>query len=264
MFDYVGLAVNVKRGCGATYKVWVEAPDFKSLSKVKQHKLITESFFCALFQDSNLVRRRHESEENEYHNAWTVYVRQQQVTKQKIMMTRRMVWNVKNRVLRGMPDCENVESLKMNGAVGAVNLPSELVVNLLNFSLCVSQLKGTVTACSLKTILLLHRKLHAFYYTYTPFTSNKKKNKKKATPIPASESPSGKKTINVPGSPQDRDVSGILLMPVVGDLKSLIESATVFRKTGGLGHSLSLASRHLCKSLPTGSTAYTEGTRISL
>ncbi|MPC74019.1 hypothetical protein E2C01_068363 [Portunus trituberculatus] len=44
---------------------------------------------------------------------------------------------------------------------GAVNLPLKPVVISLNVSLCVSKLKGAVTACPLKTTLLLHSKLHA-------------------------------------------------------------------------------------------------------
>ncbi|MPC63715.1 hypothetical protein E2C01_057817 [Portunus trituberculatus] len=57
-----------------------------------------------------LKKRRHENEEAEsdYQNAWTAYVRQQRVTKRK---------NSKRG--EGMPNFENVESLKMNGSVVA-------------------------------------------------------------------------------------------------------------------------------------------------
>ncbi|XP_069188408.1 bolA-like protein 3 [Procambarus clarkii] len=34
---------DISGGCGSMYEVWVEAPDFKGLSRVKQHKLITET-----------------------------------------------------------------------------------------------------------------------------------------------------------------------------------------------------------------------------
>ncbi|XP_027229673.2 bolA-like protein 3 [Penaeus vannamei] len=34
---------DISGGCGAMYEVWVEAPDFKGLSRVKQHKLITQT-----------------------------------------------------------------------------------------------------------------------------------------------------------------------------------------------------------------------------
>ncbi|KAK8394827.1 hypothetical protein O3P69_005952 [Scylla paramamosain] len=37
---------DISGGCGAMYEVWVEAPDFKGLSRVKQHKLITEVTIC--------------------------------------------------------------------------------------------------------------------------------------------------------------------------------------------------------------------------
>lgn len=36
------LIFRLTGGCGAMYEVWVEAPDFKGLSRVKQHKLITQ------------------------------------------------------------------------------------------------------------------------------------------------------------------------------------------------------------------------------
>ncbi|MPC49521.1 hypothetical protein E2C01_043323 [Portunus trituberculatus] len=44
---------------------------------------------------------------------------------------------------------------------GAVNPPLKVVMITLNVSLCVSQLKGAVTACPLKTTLLLRTELHA-------------------------------------------------------------------------------------------------------
>ncbi|MPC46731.1 hypothetical protein E2C01_040457 [Portunus trituberculatus] len=56
-------------------------------------------------------------------------------------------------------------------SVGDVNLPLKVVVISLNVSLCVSQLKGAVTAYPLKTTLLLHTKLHALT-THTPLTPN--------------------------------------------------------------------------------------------
>lgn len=34
---------DISGGCGSMYEIWVEAPDFKGLSRVKQHKLITET-----------------------------------------------------------------------------------------------------------------------------------------------------------------------------------------------------------------------------
>ncbi|KAG7159250.1 bolA-like protein 3 [Homarus americanus] len=34
---------DISGGCGSMYEVWVEASDFKGLSRVKQHKLITET-----------------------------------------------------------------------------------------------------------------------------------------------------------------------------------------------------------------------------
>ncbi|KAG0717692.1 BolA-like protein 3 [Chionoecetes opilio] len=34
---------DISGGCGSMYEVWVEAQDFKGLSRVKQHKLITET-----------------------------------------------------------------------------------------------------------------------------------------------------------------------------------------------------------------------------
>ncbi|KAK8731061.1 hypothetical protein OTU49_007780, partial [Cherax quadricarinatus] len=34
---------DISGGCGSMYEVWVEAPNFKGLSRVKQHKLITEA-----------------------------------------------------------------------------------------------------------------------------------------------------------------------------------------------------------------------------
>ena len=34
---------DISGGCGAMYEIWVEASEFKGLSKVKQHKLITET-----------------------------------------------------------------------------------------------------------------------------------------------------------------------------------------------------------------------------
>ncbi|MPC18264.1 hypothetical protein E2C01_011143 [Portunus trituberculatus] len=49
---------------------------------------------------------------------------------------------------------------------GAVNSPLKLVVISLNVSLCVSQLKGAVTVCPLKTTLLFLSKQHALN-TYT-------------------------------------------------------------------------------------------------
>ena len=83
-----------------------------------------------------LRKRRHESEEaeNEYLNAWTAYVSQQRMTKRKIMKAkvaseRSVIQSLREkgmeggrewyRFLRGegMPDSENVESLKVNGAV---------------------------------------------------------------------------------------------------------------------------------------------------
>ncbi|KAK7024412.1 BolA-like protein 3 [Halocaridina rubra] len=34
---------DISGGCGAMYEVWVESTDFKGLSRVKQHKLITQT-----------------------------------------------------------------------------------------------------------------------------------------------------------------------------------------------------------------------------
>ncbi|CAL4122893.1 unnamed protein product, partial [Meganyctiphanes norvegica] len=34
---------DISGGCGSMYEVWVEAADFKGLSRVKQHRLITEA-----------------------------------------------------------------------------------------------------------------------------------------------------------------------------------------------------------------------------
>lgn len=34
---------DISGGCGSMYEVWVEATDFKGLSRVKQHRLITEA-----------------------------------------------------------------------------------------------------------------------------------------------------------------------------------------------------------------------------
>ena len=81
-------------------------------------------------------KRRHESEEaeGEYQNAWTAYVSQQRVVKRKIMNAkvrceRNVIQSLREkgveggrewyRFLRGerMPDSENVESLKVNGAL---------------------------------------------------------------------------------------------------------------------------------------------------
>ncbi|XP_076046270.1 bolA-like protein 3 [Oratosquilla oratoria] len=34
---------DISGGCGAMYEVWVEAPDFKGLKRIKQHQMITET-----------------------------------------------------------------------------------------------------------------------------------------------------------------------------------------------------------------------------
>ncbi|MPC25785.1 bolA-like protein 3 [Portunus trituberculatus] len=46
---------DISGGCGAMYEVWVEAPDFKGLSRVKQHKLITETLKAEI-QDMHGLR----------------------------------------------------------------------------------------------------------------------------------------------------------------------------------------------------------------
>ncbi|XP_050735071.1 bolA-like protein 3 [Eriocheir sinensis] len=46
---------DISGGCGAMYEVWVEAADFKGLSRVKQHKLITETLKAEI-QDMHGLR----------------------------------------------------------------------------------------------------------------------------------------------------------------------------------------------------------------